>query len=403
MHPSLLHRATQRARRAVTEAAAALDRNVIRLTERRMAQGRAASSSAPLRAAPGATDADGLAQPAGERPQQHAAGSWHTRERLAELGHVYSHGTLCLPSPFYPAPEDSPLVASRGGRGPCGSQIWELTQASTYQPYWSGARDSYLRFRENLTSHARWWRLPRRAEGASPRPVLVLVHGWRAGAHWLSERVFEVSYWLHHGFDVVAFQLPFHGQRAPDAVAGGARGALFPSGNLARTNEAFGHAIHDLRMLAAGLRRELGPVNLGALGMSLGGYTAALWAAVTDDLAFAMTITPASSIAKLMLARGQSSALTRRAREAGVDEAALDAAFAVHSPLSWAPRLPAERLFVIAGHGDRITPAEHAQALIDHWRCSSHWFVGGHLAQVGRHGALRAARLHLRASGISGE
>lgn len=322
-----------------------------------------------------------------------------SRARLQELVHAYSQGTLGEPSRFFSEPEPTPLQRSRLGAGPEGSTVWDLWQDSGYQPFWAQARDGYLRYRENLRSHARWWRLPpRRADQAAPRPVLVVVHGYLAGAHWMSERVFEVGYWLHHGFDVVAFQLPFHGQRAPQ---GG--GALFPSGNLARTNEAFGHAIHDLRALAAALRRELGPLALGALGMSLGGYTAALWASVADDLSFVVPMIPAVSISRLLLARGATSPMARRLRDAGIDEQALDEVFAVHAPLRRAPRVPAAARFVIAGQGDRITPAEHAQALIDHWQCSHHWFVGGHLAQVGRHGALRAARLHLRASGISGE
>lgn len=371
VRPSLFDRATRRARQAITQASAAIDREAVRWAERQAERnlGRRPHAAEPDRAA---------------------------RQRLTEVTEAYGRGTLDSPSPFFPEPVDVTLSLSRLGAGPHGSTAWDLSFPSTYQPFHASARDSYLRFRENLTCHARWWRPAHR----QARCVVVLLHGWRAGAYWMSERMFEVPYWLRHGFDVVAFQLPFHGRRTPDPSLGA---VTFPSANLARTNEAFGHAIYDLRALSAALRRELGPVPIGALGASLGGYTTALWAAVDPELAFAVPMIPLTSVAKLMLARRPGTALARRFQDAGIDEAALEAAFAVHSPLRRPPLLTQARRFVIAGRGDRITPAAHAEALIEHWQCAHYWFDGGHLAQVGRHGALRAARLALRASGISGE
>lgn len=375
---AVIDQARRHARRAMTSAAASLDRNVMRWTEGRLRRARNEERLARARR--------GEPVPADET----------LRARALELAAAYGEGTHALPSPFFPSPERPALsltpLGARGA-GPKGSTVYDVRHASSYQPYWAGARDAYLTYRENLTSHARWWRLPRR--DAAPRPAVLVLHGWRAGAHWVSERVFEVSYWLRHGFDVIAFQLPLHGERTPE---GAASGALFLTRNLARTNEAFGHAIYDLRALAEALRRDHGVTTLGALGMSLGGYTTALWASVGDELDFAVAMIPAVAMHKLML-RGAAA----KQSASGLDEALLDDVFAVHSPLARPPRLPAERLFVIAGDGDQITPAEQAQALIEHWRCPSHWFAGGHLAQIGRLRALRAARLHLAAGGIAGE
>jgi dienelactone hydrolase len=366
------------ARRAVTSAAASVDRGVMRWTEERLRRARQDERAARLRR--------GEPAPSGEA----------LRGRALELAAAYGAGTRGSPSPFFPTPERPALALTplgARGAGPKGSTVYDVRHPSSYQPYWAGARDAYLTYRENLTSHARWWRLPRR-DGA-PRPAVLVIHGWRAGAHWVSERVFEVPYWLGHGFDVISFQLPLHGERTPEGVASG---ALFLTRNLARTNEAFGNAIYDLRALADALRGDHGVTTLGALGMSLGGYTAALWASVGDELDFAIAMIPAVEMHKLMLRSAGA-----RERSGGVDEALLDDVFAVHAPLGRPPRLPAERLFVIAGDGDQITPPEQAQALIDHWRCPSHWFAGGHLAQIGRLRALRAARLHLAAGGIAGE
>jgi hypothetical protein len=57
----------------------------------------------------------------------------------------------------------------------------------------------------------------------------------------------------------------------------------------------------------------------------------------------------------------------------------------VHSPLTYAPRLPPERLLIIAGRGDRIVRPEHATWLGAHWGTPEIvWFTGSHIAPFGR-------------------
>ncbi len=198
--------------------------------------------------------------------------------------------------------------------------------------------------------------------------------------------------------------LPFHGARTPPG--GGRSGALFPSANPMRTNEAFGHAIYDLRALAMWLR-ERGASAVGGIGMSLGGYTTALWASISGlhdvgGLEFAVALIPAVSFSQLMWRHGEASPLRRRAVKAGVTEDLLADAFAVHAPLSRPARLPRERLFVVAGRGDRITGPEQAEDLAAHWGVETLWFDGGHLAQLGRGDAIRVVRQRLGALDLPG-
>ena len=353
-----------------TRASAAIDRSVVRFMEKRMT--------------PRTPRIDPAADP---------------RKQLVDVALAYNAGTLGTPSPFFPTPELPEVTLAPAGDGPLGTQIVDLTFASGYEPFLPAAREAYRSVTENFTAHARWWTSDR------GRPTIVLLHGWGGGNHWVTARTFVVPYWLRHGYDVVAFQLPFHGNRAPGTAAMKS-GALFPSPNPLRTNEGFGHAIYDLRALSLFLRAR-GAQTVGVMGMSLGGYTTSLWASVAgpDDpggVDFAVAMIPAVSMAKLMWRHGETSPARRRAAKAGITEDLLVDAFAVHAPTTRPPRLAQDRLFVIAGRGDRITPPDQAEALAVHWNVDIQWFDGGHLAQVGRGDALRTVRRSLGKLGFPG-
>ena len=353
----------------LTRASAVIDRGVVRFMERRMAP-----RTPPI-------------DPGG------------ARTRLIELAATYRAGTLGVPSPFFPAPPVAEVTLAPQGEGPLGTQVVDLAYPSEYEPFHPAARELHRRVTSNLTAHARWW------TSGKGRPTVVLLHGWGGGNHWMTEKTFAVPYWLRHGFDVAAFVLPYHGARAP-GTALGRSGALFPSANPLRTNEAFGQAIFDLRALALFLRAR-GSSAVGAIGMSLGGYTTALWASVAGPdepggLAFAVAMIPAVSMARLMWSHGAHSPQRVRAAKAGITEDLLADAFEVHAPTTRPPRLARERLAVIAGKGDRITPPEQAVSLAAHWGVDVQWFDGGHLAQVGRGEALRDVRRQLARLDLSG-
>lgn len=335
------------------------------------------------------------------------------RHRLTEMAKAYGDGTLSLPSPFFPEPQLPRVAQTFVGDGPLGTQMFDLAYASEYVPFLPAARELYARVPENHIAHVRLWTSghgrpapnsvqPEAGMRASRRPVIVLLHGWGAGSHWMNARAFVVPYWLRHGYDVAAFVLPFHGARVPI----GASGAAFPSPNPLRTNEGFGQAIFELRALAMWLRHR-GASGVGAIGMSLGGYTTGLWSTVAgiDDvggLDFAVAMIPAVSMARLMWRHGETSPMRKRAVNAGITEDLFADAFAVHAPTTRPVRLPRERLAVIAGKGDRITPPDQAQTLAAHWGVEPIWFDGGHLAQLGRGDALRVVRRQLGALGLAG-
>ena len=319
----------------------------------------------------------------------------HTRGLIVEAAKRYRDGTLGLPSPFFPVPAMPDVQLAPAGDGPLGTQVVDLSFRSEYEPFLRESRDVYLANKENGTAYARWWTSDR------GRPTILMIHGWGGGNYWLEERAFTVPYWLRHGYDVAVFQLPFHGYRA--AKGGSVAASMlpnFPSSNPVRTNEGFGHAIYDLRALAKWLRSR-GTSAIGAMGMSLGGYTTALWATV-EPLDFAVAMIPAVSMAHLMWNHGEDSPVRKKAMEAGITVELIAEAYEVHSPLARPAQVAASRRFVIAGKGDRITPPEQAEALAKHWGVDVLWFDGGHLAQVGRAAAFREVRRALGNAGFSG-
>nr|MBA3539787.1 hypothetical protein [Deltaproteobacteria bacterium] len=245
------------------------------------------------------------------------------RQLVEIVGH-YSAGTHALPSPFFPPPPMAQVVVGPASDGPLGTRVVDLTFPSEYIPFLAEARATYARVQENDTAHVRLW-----SGGGAGRPTIVLLHGWAGGNQRITAYAFGVTYWLRHGFDVASFVLPFHGARAP-----GSSGALFPSRDPRYTNEGFGQAIFDLRALAMFLRAR-GASAVGAIGMSLGGYTTALWASVAGPeeiggLDFAVGMIPAVSFSRLMWRLGEHSPTRKQAVSAGITEDLLADAFAVH-------------------------------------------------------------------------
>lgn len=228
------------------------------------------------------------------------------------------------------------------------------------------------------------------------RPVVVFVHGYLAGDFEFNERVWPLSRFDALGFDTALFTLPFHGRRAARDQK---RSPPFPGRDPALTIEGFRQSIADLRGLIGWLRAR-GASSVGLVGMSLGGYTAALAATVEPELSFLVPVVPLACLADFAREQGNlpSGELGHRY------EAALREAYSVVSPLERAPRIASGRTLVIGAQADRITQVSHARRLAHHFSAPLHTWPGGHLLQWGRSAAfdrledfLRGLRLNQRA------
>lgn len=307
------------------------------------------------------------------------SGPHRDRSRLlAEATEFYRRPELLAGDGFFPPPELARPLERRVRSLPDG-EVVEVTFPSTFRPRWERMERAYLEHAENQTAHVRMFR------HTSPRASILCLHGYAGGRQFFSERAFEVEWLYKLGLDVSLFVLPFHG---PRASPGHGTAPIWPSPQVARTNEGFAHAIHDLRAWIGWLRARGAP-HVITTGMSLGGFTTALLATV-EPLDFAAPMIPVAAWADLFWGHGEDSRERALAEAEGITLERMRAALEVTSPLARLPKLAGERVLVIDAAGDRIAPRQHAAWLADHFRARRLTFGGGHVLQLGRGKAFRA-------------
>lgn len=256
-------------------------------------------------------------------------------------------------------------------------EVVDATWSSHYRPYAAEISERYLAHPKNDTVSARLF-----LHADRPRPTAVLVHGYLGGHFAVEERIWPVDWLFDRGLDVALAVLPFHGPRA------GSRKIrpVFPNSDPRVTIDGFRQAMFDLRGLARFLR-ERGSPAVGAIGMSLGGYSAALLATVDPELAFVVPVIPLASIADFARDGGRLVGTASQQRE---QHELLETLHRVVSPLSRAPRVPPDARLVVAAERDRIAPLAHAERIAEHFGAPLEVFAGGHLLQIGRSHGFRA-------------
>lgn len=289
---------------------------------------------------------------------------------------------LVDPDRLMPAPERAPRLIIRDqqrlralGRGPVGYDE-HASFATPYRPLDPEYAREYAGYPELDTVHLWSWRHREPA-----RATILLTHGWGVGQWWMHRFEYDVPYLFHElGLDVYFYLAPFHGQRTPAAARFG--GELHPSPNLIRTNEAFIQTVIELRaVISAILARNQAP--LGMMGSSLGGYTSALLASLDDRLDFVIPVMPPASMAHLLWDHGGGLELQRRAESLGLTRERFHEFWALHSPLSHAPKLAWDRRMIVTALGDTLVTPEHTLPLWEHWgRPRQFRFPGGHAWQL---------------------
>lgn len=233
-------------------------------------------------------------------------------------------------------------------------------------------RDRWLGYAENQQAHVLLLR------NGQPGPWLIMVHGFGMGDYMRDFKTFKAEQ-LHrrHNLNLALFTLPVHGPRSP----AGFNGAKFFGDTVADFLHAESQAIWDLRRLHAWLRAE-GATSVGMLGISLGGYTSALFASVEENLdAVIVGVPPTDMIAHRAYLAGTQE--RRVVSLAGVSDLRDSEVYRPVSPLAMAPLVPHPGRHMFAATGDQFVPIEQVRALWEHWdRPNISWCRGGHLSAL---------------------
>jgi hypothetical protein len=266
-----------------------------------------------------------------------------------------------------------------------GGAVHDVRIQSDYEPLLLGANEA-----EPTPIHVELWR----HESRPSRGTLIALHGFTMGRPRVDALVLMADQWYERGLDVALFTLPYHGARTPAEAR--FSGEHFAMPDVGRLSEAVREAVYEIRRVIHWRREETG-APVGLLGLSLGGYLAALMGGLCDDIDFLVPIVPPVCIGDLAWGFFKHTQHYLEGGGAALSHDELRRSFRVHSPLAHPLRTPRRRVLIVAGRGDRVVPPEHPAALHAHWgEPDIHWFSGSHLAPFGRGRVVRAISHHLR-------
>ncbi len=169
--------------------------------------------------------------------------------------------------------------------------------------------------------------------------------------------------------------LPLHGPRR----LGWHSGSRFLGVDVIDLLHAETQAIWDMRRLLSWVRDQTSK-PVGAFGLSLGGYTTALFASVAEGLSCAVPGIPVADLPRI-LERHAAPHQMRYAQMLGFDLDRVGEVLRVISPLALTPRVPLEGRMIFGANADRFVPADQVRDLWRHWEEPEIvWYEGTHVS-----------------------
>jgi hypothetical protein len=209
--------------------------------------------------------------------------------------------------------------------------------------------------------------------GGVGRPWLVCTNGYRMGHAEIDVRVFE-RFFARLGLNVLIPVLPLHGPRRRSAHSG----TGFLGLDVVDTLHAEAQAVWDIRRLLGWIRAQE-PKAIGALGLSLGGYTTAVYTSLEEGLVCAIPGIPLADISRLLARHGVPSHL-ERAIARGYSLERVREVLRVVSPLALEPKVPFEGRMLFGAVADRLVTPDQVRDLWRHWgEPEIVWYQGGHV------------------------
>jgi dienelactone hydrolase len=140
---------------------------------------------------------------------------------------------------------------------------------------------------------------------------------------------------------------------------------------------------------------------VGAFGLSLGGFTTALFASLTDGLSCAVPGIPVSDLRRV-LERHAAPHQIRYAQTLGYDFDRIGEVLRVISPLALTPRVPFEGRMFFAANADRLVPPDQVRDLWRHWEEPEIvWYEGTHVSFMNERSVWTGVDRTLRENGLA--
>lgn len=279
---------------------------------------------------------------------------------------------MSRPEKFYKAPVDIKYSESMICDKPEYS-YWNISFPSEYIPLYDKFKPQYDSYLENKTVYGRRYRIKGKEDG----PVMVIYHGWSEKDLQMTEQVMPINEFAEAGVGIVLLSAPYHMSRKPSQAK--FHGEFFMSGDVPRTIEAAAQAVFDARCMIKWLREKEGLKVVGMAGGSMGGYLTSLITVTEPDLDFSIAYVPPARLWELMRGKPIAKYARRGLAASGIDEEMLDSIGAITDPSRFKPKLPKEKILIIAGRADEAVTPDQPLSIWEGWgRPRILWYDGGH-------------------------
>jgi hypothetical protein len=223
-------------------------------------------------------------------------------------------------------------------------------------------------------------------------PTMILLHALMSANDFGYQKI--ATRFNQLGWNVLFPHLPYHYSRRPKGYA---NGALAITSDIVRNAETLRQSVIELRQLMCWARQR-GSRRIALLATSYGAWVAALTLAheMTD---FTILLQPVADVAHASFRSPASRMMADSLTANGITSDSISRHAHLSSPLHLIPLTPAERITIIGGRYDQISPSSSLKLLCSHWGGANYLEVAqGHFGYTAMRQGLAEAERYINSS-----